>query len=280
MKFFKIILALFLFIGIERFCHYQTKGFSLSRIVSDLPYHAEWDAAPLKAEEEVFLESILDQKFTFLGSGGSFYTFASQDQNYVIKFFKMHHLNPQHWFRASQRKLDRVFNSCKLAYDDLREETAVTYIHLNKTKNRHKTLIIIDNLGIEHPLNLDSMEFVVQKKAALSSEYLCRLLRGGQIEEAKNALAAVWHLMETITLKGYDDHDMNIETNFGFINGKPVKIDIGPFKKDDRMKNPHFYKKRLLKPAKKIEAWLNKNYPDLSDHFKELKKGIRDDDLR
>jgi len=264
MKFFKLVFAILIFIGLERFCHYQTKGFTVSRILSDLPYHSEWETPSLNQEERSSLETILDQKFIFLGSGGSFYAFVSQDQQYVIKFFKMHHFK-------SRKKLQRVFNSCKLAYTDLKEETEVIYIHLNKTKGLHKNIVIVDNLGIEHSIPLDSIEFAVQKKAVLATDYISSLMKSGLTDHAKNALASVWHLMESILKKGYDGHDMNIVTNFGFVNGKAIQIDIGPFKKAS------FYKNRLYKSARKVDLWLQATYPELVEYFKEV--CVKNDDL-
>ena len=101
MKFFKFALVLFIFASIERFCHYQTKGFSVSKTLSNLYYNPEWEVPELKQEERTELDAILDQKFILLGSGGSFFTFISQDKKYVIKFFKMHHLYPFSWLTSS-----------------------------------------------------------------------------------------------------------------------------------------------------------------------------------
>ena len=92
-------------------------------------------------------------------------------------------------------------------------------------------MVIVDNLGIEHSLHLDSMEFIVQKKAEMACSHISELMRNHQIEDAKKALFSIWHLMASITYRGYDDHDMNMETNFGFIDGEAVKIDVGPLKK-------------------------------------------------
>lgn len=276
MKFLKVILVILIFIGTERFCHYQTKGFAISKITSNLPQRSDWEVSPLSQEEHSFLENILNQKFIFLGSGGSFYAFASEDRNYVIKFFKMHHLNPIPRLRPyigpildRHKKRERVFNSCKLAYNDLKEETGVIYVHLNKTKGLHKNTIIVDNLGIEHSIPLDSIEFVVQKKAVLAPEYIASLMKSGRPDLAKDALTSVWHLMEAIIKKGYDGRDMNVATNFGFINGKAVQIDIGPFKKANWVKARNFYKNRLYRSARKLDLWLQETYPELSEHFEE-----------
>ncbi|HSW86801.1 MAG TPA: hypothetical protein VLG49_04800 [Rhabdochlamydiaceae bacterium] len=276
MKFLKVILLILIFIGTERFCHYQTKGFAISKIISNLPHRSDWEVSPLSQEEHSFLENILNQKFIFLGGGGSFYAFASEDQNYVIKFFKMHHLNPIPRLRPyigpildRHKKRERVFDSCKFAYNDLKEETGVIYIHLNKTKGLHKNIIIVDNLGIEHSIPLDSIEFVVQKKAVLAPEYIAGLMKSGRPDLAKDALKSVWHLMESIIKKGYDGRDMNVATNFGFINGKAVQIDIGPFKKANWVKARNFYKNRLYRSARKLDLWLQETYPELSKHFEE-----------
>jgi hypothetical protein len=196
----------------------------------------------------------------------------------------MHHLNPysrltefrviplfsflSDHLRAKQQKLHRVFHSCKLAYENLKDETGMVYIHLNKTKTLHKKTVFIDKLGSVHRLDLDNFEFVVQKRADMACGILNSLMRGGKKDEAKQAVSAIWDLMRRIPQKGFDDHDMNIVTNFGFVHGRPVQIDVGPFKRDERMLQVSYSEKKLERPVKKFEGWLKKNQPELLEHFK------------
>src|SRR2546428_4046403 len=137
--YFSFFLGIVCFIAVERFCHHQTEGFRVHKIASTLPYDPKWDVAPLSADEQLAVDKALDQPFTFLGSGGQCYAFLSQDQTTVIKFFKHHHMRPINWLNRlslpifldkyrlkiiemRQKKFDHIFGSCKIAYDDFKEE--------------------------------------------------------------------------------------------------------------------------------------------------------------
>lgn len=274
MKILKIALVLLSLILVERFCHYQTAGFKMNRIRSDLTFHPEWETTPLSKEEEKQISSLLDQKFTFLGSGGSCYVFLSEDQQHVIKFFKFHHLDPLHfhlpWTPAKGGKTARIFSSCHLAHTALKQETGMLYLHLNQTHTFKKKLTLIDKLGIAHSLDLDETAFLIQKRATMACDHLTDLMRRGELEKAKSSLDEIWNLLVSILEKRIEDHDMNIQTNCGFLNGKPIKIDVGPFKWDEQMKRPEKRSAILKRTALRFQPWLEKRYPELSLHFKKI----------
>jgi len=79
---------------IAGFCHKKTDGFSVARIHSTLPWNPAWETAPLPGEEQHELEQALSQKFHYLGCGGQCFAFSSEDERYVIKFFKHRIRNP------------------------------------------------------------------------------------------------------------------------------------------------------------------------------------------
>src|SRR5207253_11328582 len=66
----------------------MTDGFSVARITSELPQGISWDTLPVSASEESALHCAVDQPYRYLGSGGQCFAFISQDNRYVIKFFK------------------------------------------------------------------------------------------------------------------------------------------------------------------------------------------------
>lgn len=71
-------------------------GFTLSKIHSSNPYDDQWDV-PISSEKIAQIQSILSQKFTYLASGNHCYTFVSDDDEYVIKFFKQKQITPKSW---------------------------------------------------------------------------------------------------------------------------------------------------------------------------------------
>ena len=62
--------------------------------------------------------------------------------------------------------LKHDFDSYKIAYENLKDETGLIYLHLNKTDFLKQKMIIIDKIGIYHEIDLDSMEFLIQKGRA------------------------------------------------------------------------------------------------------------------
>jgi len=48
----------------------------------------------LSDQEHQELAQILNQKFSYIGKGAQCYAFVSDDQLYVLKFFKFKHLKP------------------------------------------------------------------------------------------------------------------------------------------------------------------------------------------
>jgi hypothetical protein len=144
---FLLILFPVFLLGIGLYCCSYKRGFSIEKISSKLAYNENWDvkALPLKDQERLMKE-VLNQTFYYLGSGTQFYAFASQDDKYVIKFFKMHKILPKNWLRdfpfslfekyrldnveKKQAILENVFRSLKTAYEVLHEESGLFYLHL------------------------------------------------------------------------------------------------------------------------------------------------------
>jgi hypothetical protein len=126
-----------------------TDGFRVSNMTYDMPHNPDWEVPPLSDQEKKEVDSILNQPFNYVGKGAQSYVFASKDGKYVIKFFKFRHLRPSwiidalpEWdFLKDYREKNRerknrlimvVFSGYKLAYDELRNQSGIVYLHLNK----------------------------------------------------------------------------------------------------------------------------------------------------
>ena len=144
--------------------------FSEKTIQAHLSYQPRWDGRPQTDEEIKETEAALSQSYRFLGGGGQCFSFASQDGKYVIKFFK------QKKIQKPQAKRERVFSAFQMSFDRLPAETGIFYIHLNPTGHLHKTLAFCDPDGKEHLLNLDGLQFVIQKRATLAIHRLEELM--------------------------------------------------------------------------------------------------------
>src|SRR3569832_1407459 len=85
----KLALFILCFYGVAKFCKKQTGSFTIARITSDLKFHPEWEVNNTQEKEA---QKALAQPYRFLGKGAQSFVFASEDGQWVIKFFRHHHL--------------------------------------------------------------------------------------------------------------------------------------------------------------------------------------------
>ncbi|MCX6991088.1 MAG: hypothetical protein NTX49_08525 [Chlamydiae bacterium] len=279
----KVFLALVLFRGVERFCHGQTEGFEMSKI---LPMHPPTPLTPssaLSEEERQQVQSILSQPFYFLSKGGQSFAFLSQDGKVVLKFLKKHHVRMweflnsftlpsfidsyrQKILRDTHHKSPFFLRSCEISYADFKEGTGLIYLHMEKTDYFAKKLTIVDKLGIAYPVDMDSIEFALQTKAELVQPLFKRLIEENDLPAAKECLTSLLELIVERCHKGIHDRDPNIRTNFGFIGHKAITIDIGSFSRvaPASVNVPVV----LASQTEKFKKWLIRKNPELAEHLR------------
>ncbi len=229
------------------------------------------------------IQSTLDQPFYFLSKGGQCYAFVSQDGTTVLKFFKQHHIRLWNWFnQVTLGPLDNyrkhliekrvyqssfMFDSCKIALEELKEATGLLYVHLNQTNDFKKKLTLYDNLGILHQIDLDITDFILQKKASPSYTTIKKHLREKNLDAAKECLASLAALIKEKEEKGIADRDFNIKTNIGFIGNQAIEIDVGSFSKGSQLET---------KKLELFKEWLADKSPELYSYLN-YKLGIPDD---
>jgi hypothetical protein len=269
---------------LDKFAHKQTGGFTVLGILSDRPYNPAWRVDSESQEERAETRSALKQKYSYFGCGGQSFIFFSEDDKYVIKVFKQRKFQVPLWIKMThipwlldrfyekklfrrKDKLERDFISYKIAFDELKAETALLAVHLNKTNDLKQKIHFVDKLNISHFVDADSLDFVIQRRADLVHTRISSLMRAGKIEEAKNSVSRILQLIVTRCEKGFQDRDPNIRTNCGFAGDQPIKIDVGRFIKNESMKRADVKSKELQRIAKPFGIWLLENYPALFDHF-------------
>jgi hypothetical protein len=262
----------------------KNKSFSLEAISTHLPFHPEWEGRPLKEDEKWETAQALSQPYHYLGSGGQCFSFVSADGKYVIKFIKqkafeiplwMNHFPFPfliYWLREKkvikkEGKRHRAFTAFKLSFDLLPGETGLLYIHLNRTEHLNKTLPFCDALGKTHLLNLDELEFVVQRKADLAYAVLDSLMEKREIENAKLAIDQLLSLNVKLYREGFQNRDCNFRSNCGFIDTRAIVIDVGRIIYDEEIKNPKIYKEHLRQTTVKFRHYLSTSHPELLSHF-------------
>lgn len=267
--------------GSIRLYYAVTGGFTVANITSDLTYDSRWVTHPLSNEERSLIDQALDQEYTYLGKGCQAYVFLSQDGNYVLKFFKYQRFRPQSWInlftfipaidryqknkaKKKKERLDDVFRSWKIAYEDLNAETGVVYVHLNKSDHLNKTLKIYDKLGLTHHLDLDQMEFLVQHRASMLGPTIKRMIDNGEQTEVKLLLDNLLTMLVSEYYRGFADNDHALMQNTGVWSGKPIHMDVGQFIHNDVMKKTIVHNNELFDKTYKLRFWLKKYDPGLS----------------
>jgi hypothetical protein len=272
--------------GVGRFCIRATDKFTIEAIRSNRPYDATWETRPLSAGEREELERALDQPYTYFGRGGQSFVFFSADGQYALKFFRQEVFTPPVWLNTlplpffldrykekknwkRRDKLERDFGSYKIAFEELPEETGIVYVHLNKTHVWNKPLQIIDRLGIAHALDPNAFEFVIQRRAELIYPTITRLVRSGDLPQARALISQSLQFIVDRAKKGYHDRDPNIRTNCGLLDGRVIKIDVGRFVKMEAMRTPEIYKAEVKRIGAPLRAWLAEAHPELTSAYDE-----------
>lgn len=267
----------FVFAG-ARIYYWLTDDFRLANISYDSPTPAFFSAPSLTEEEKMSVMQLLDQPFFYIGKGSQSYAFVSADEKYVIKFFKFKHLKANslveslpdvYPFKAYKesvssrklRKLMSLFHGYEVAYTKNKEGSHLIYLHLGKTTDLQKNIVVIDKMGLKHTLPLDNVFFLIQDKGETLRSRLSRELDNQEIDQAKKTLGAILQMYIGEYKKGLYDHDHGVMQNSGFVGDQPFHLDLGKFNEDERMKDPAIYKEDFAQVIWKIDTWIEKNYP-------------------
>jgi len=263
----RLILILTLFVATTRWTRKITDGFTIATIHSQYPYNPNWEV------QNPPLPDVFDQRFTFLGSGGQCFAFLSEDGTYVLKFFKNRLNRVLPWQKGRklklEKKLSRDFASYKLAMEKLPEDTGLLYVHLNKTDSLQKRAHIVDKLGIEHQVDLDQVDFILQRRAEMTYPHLLQLVQNNDLAGAKEAIDSICHLIIGRCQKGIHDEDAKIHRNCGFIGNRAIIIDVGRFKEDPRRIDPAVQRSDFAECTQKLNRYLEEISPELAQYFEE-----------
>lgn len=256
----------------------------MGNIEAEIPHNAKWNTHPLSLNEKEEIGKALDQHYEYLGKGCQAYVFASADGNYVVKFFKYQRFRPQAWIDLftfipavrdyqlmktdeKNEKLDKVFTSWKIAFETLKDETGVIYVHLNKTDEWKRTLAIRDKLGMSHDVDLDNTEFTLQWRAEMLCPAINKLTADGKVEQAEKLIDRLLAMLLSEYARGYADNDHALMQNTGVLNGHPIHIDIGQFIHNPGVKAPKVYKQELYDKTFDFHRWLQKHHQELAVHL-------------
>ncbi len=273
------VVALILFSGLLRVYYRLTDDFRLSNITYDMSNEPIWEIPAPSSAELTAIHQVLGQKFYYIGKGAQSYAFGSEDQKYVLKFFKFKHLRPNWLARLippippftefkeriverKKRQLHGVFEGYALAYRANKEGAGLIFVHLVPTNYLKQKVTVVDKIGIERQIDLDDVVFLIQKKGETFRQRMVRQLNQNQMEAAKESIYKILAMYVTEYQKGVYDRDHGVMHNTGFVQDTPFHLDVGKFSKEDKMRQVEFYKKDLLNVVWKIDTWIKSVYPE------------------
>jgi hypothetical protein len=230
----KVLIALLIFFGVERFCHWQTAGFRPYKIAFCEQNHKE------PCPEDV--SKILNQSFHFLGAGKQFYAFESHDGTVVLKFLK-----------GRRKSAPNVRQSAALAYALLKDEASLVY---QSHHHFSKPALLYDKLGIEHTIDLNQCEFFIQRKAS-------------PFHVTPTTIDALLAMVFSQCQKGIANCDPMIERNFGIVDGKAVLVDFGSLQKKSHLKTPQGIWSELFLELLPLRELIQEKHPHLLHYFDE-----------
>lgn len=269
-------------VSLDRYFLKLCDGFCVRNIYSTLPPVSSPDLSPCPS---------FHQPFYYLAKGHQSYVFLSQDNKYVIKFYRFpSHLRPFPWLnhplshlgsrfglkrkeiqKYNHQKLASSFASYALAYKELEKESALLYIHLHPTSHLKQTITLIDPLGACYLVPLDKMHFVVQQKVDLIFPTLERFLASGQHKQARELISSIVHLLATQWRKNITNNDPILEKNYGCIGTRAICLDVGRFVKKPSSLPLHEEVHHL---AHSLASWLKEKDPELFHFYLEEIHGL------
>lgn len=246
--------------------------FVFRSIASDTPVDEELKNKALQ---------ILNQPFSYVGHGHQMTAFESADGRYVLKLFNprpalneetfhsiagMKHLCSLKWISHAYLKreelITKLADSYKIAFDELKEETGLVYIHLDNSTCLSKAIRLSTKKGARSWIELDRVPFILQERAEIAADRLGALIQGNEIDKAKKALSDLYVFFEARARKGITDRQQTLYNNYGFIGDRVVQIDVGRIRKDENIqKMPGEEIKRVFGH---INKFLSGRYPQLS----------------
>lgn len=217
------------------------------------------------------IKGILSKKFHYLTRGRESFIFESEDKKYILKFFDstryytsiyapsipfpkfLNDFRKKHYNRR-KNKLAFNLSSAKIAYERLKDDSALIYVNLNKTTLFRDKLNITNKYGREFFIDLNDVFFILQKKCDLF--YV--KYQNSTDENYKNfLLEAFIDMVHRRTIKLVIDDDIGKKRrNWGIIDKKAVTFDIGRWYVDENLKTPEGYKKEMIKGTKIFRRYL------------------------
>lgn len=289
-KIIALILLTTLVWGSGRLYFSITDGFMESNILSDLPADPVRELRNFTDAEQNEWMVLSQQPWYYLGKGCQSYVFESEDGKYVLKFFKYQRFRPQFWLEAlsflppikayldkkmvtKQEKLAFFMEAWKVAFEELKEESGLVYVHLNKSTHLNSDFVLYDKIGMKHVIAADQVEFLVQRKAESLVPWIKEHMFSKNVADVKGLLDNLITTLVSEYQRGLSDDDPALMQNTGVFDNKMFHIDVGQFTKGDKYRDPGIWHQALYNKTYYFRLWLLRNYPEMGEYLTERLKG-------
>lgn len=268
--------------GIGQLWHFLKDGFSINRIFFSLEKPSE-SKTFCEEPSPHWVEPLLERSYRYLGRGRQCYAFESLDGRVVLKLPRFdRYALPVRWravpfslFERSRRliwedrqeRLAFTLQSFRIAARELKEQTGVLYLHLQKTEGLPKRLVLLDRLNRRFSIDPNQTVFILQEKKELMMPAFISALHAQDRAKAERILQSFLQIIEERAKLGIFNKDPSFLKNFGWGDERGVQIDIGSFYRKTGLNPLDAYRRSLFESTGPLREWLAAKDQDLLEQF-------------
>jgi len=251
---------------------YYDRQFRLSNIKYIWPNAT---VSQITEERLEYLNKIFSQPFHYLDRGKQSFVFESQDKKYVLKFFDNRCLRSGKFsFLISikknqcEKKLNRLLIGYQVAETHDVENTGLLFLQLVPDPAYRLKVNLTDRFSLSHVIDLSEVPFVLQEKAIPLRKVISGLLKKDNVVAAEKRLREIMDMYVNEYQRGVIDLDHNFMYNTGFVDGHPIRIDLGRLTYEDKIKDPILYRYDLEKVfIGRLGSWLDRHFPKYKEEI-------------
>jgi hypothetical protein len=281
----RLALLFFSLAVLTRISYYALEdGFSIRRIEAPISFHGDIAVQPPTKSALDKLSTITGQHFRYLKKGSQAYAFISDDGRYILKLFKLHHMQPAEWLLSfpapgilqryrdnlvyrRRARIELTLTSYKLASEYLINECGLVYAQVLPSSGFSLPVTIHDAIGRRYTLDLSQHGFAIQKRAELVLPSFDRWIKEKDLVHAKKAIDSLVALIALRSSKGIQDSDPDLHKNAGLIGTTAVLIDIGSFYSNPSITSSDEMSRDMKKVFNRFGEWLEKRSPELYNYL-------------
>ncbi len=247
-----------------------------------ISYYSLWFSStclstPYSPRKEKELLPHLCNEFKYLDQGSTSEAFASINGGVVIKFFlekeytskKRKYIPIVNYIASIKKKLKLKKNYCEGCINSrllLNDESGIIYYHFSPTNFLKKSIVFYDKNGKRKEIDMDKSFYYIQKEAIVSGDYINECIQSGNDTQAFLAITDLLSFTKRLYDQGIVMVDLQLTSNFGFIDGELIRIDTEHVNFKKSWKKVH--KKHLKEQLANFRFWISSNYPVIfRDHF-------------